>query len=135
VFKRRIIIERVLHTAALSHAGPLLIIAGLAALILVAAFPTVPAITAFSILTLGATNATLARLRNSPAIAAALLLHSATYASLYAQFIGATLHAAASTPPGVLAALPALDLAASIVPMAISLRRIAAALGQQFEPQ
>jgi hypothetical protein len=121
------------RAAALSHCGPPLIVAGLAALIFGVAVPAIPAITALSILTLGVTNATLARFRNSPAITAVLLLHSATYASLYALFIGAVLHPAVSTFPGALGAMPALDLAASIVPMAISLRRIATALGQQFE--
>ena len=123
------------RAATLSHLGAPLIAVGLALFILAIWLPAAPVVTAFSILTLGATNATIARFRNSPAITAALLLHSAIYASLYALFIGAILHAAVSTTPGALGAMPALDLAASIVPIAISLRRIATALGQQFEPQ
>ena len=120
------------RTVALTHAGPPLILAGLAALILVTAFPEVPAITALSILTLGATNATLDRFRNAPAITTALLLHAATYIAVYTLFIGATLYAAAT---GALGTLVALDLALSILPMAIAAQRVAIALRPQSEPQ
>ena len=119
------------YTAGISHSGAPLIIAGLAALILVAAIPTVPAMTALSILTLGATNATLDRAQRSPAILMTQLLHSATYGSLYALFLGATLHSAASAPNGELGAIAALDIAASVPPAALALRRVAAALRPQ----
>jgi hypothetical protein len=121
--------------AELSHSGPPLIFAGLAALILFAAIPKVPALTALSILTLGATNATLDRFRNSAAIVHALLLHAATYAGLYALFIGATLHAAAGTHGGALGSFQAVDVAASFLPTAVSIMQIAIALRRQFEPQ
>lgn len=121
--------------AEFSHSGPPLMIAGLAVLILVAAIPPVPAVTALSILTLGATNVTIDRFRNSPAIVHALLLHVATYASLYALFIGATLHMIAGSHGGSMGITEAADLAASIAVMAVSVRRVAVALRPHFEPQ
>jgi hypothetical protein len=119
----------------IAHSGPTLIIAGLAGLILVAAIPTIPAVTALSTLTLGATNALLDRFRNSQTIAGALLVHAAVYGSLYALFIGATLQGAATSPGGALGTPYAVDLAASLVPTAVALRRIAVALRRQSEPQ
>ena len=111
------------------------IVAGLIALMAVVILPTMPAVTAFSILALGATNATLDRFRLSQAISGVLLLHTTTYVMLYALFIGATLHTATSTPFGPSGPLPALDLAASVLPMSYALKRIVAALRQQFEHQ
>jgi hypothetical protein len=64
-----------------------------------------------------------------------LLLHAATYAGLYALFIGATQHAAAETRGGGMGFFQAADLVTSIAIMAVSLRRIAVALRRPFEPQ
>jgi len=127
--------QHVRRITSLSRSGPPLIVAGLVALMAVGIFPKIPAVTALSILMLGATNATLDRYHRSPAITMFLLLHTTIYVMLYALFVGATLHAAASTPSGITGPLAALDLAASLVPMGYSLKRIAAALRQQFEHQ
>jgi hypothetical protein len=123
------------RAAALFRSGPPLIIAGLGALILVMAIPTIPAITALSILMLGATNATLDRFRNSPSIVSALVLHTTTYCGLYALFVGATLNLVMTTHGGTLGVIAADDLTMSVIPMVVSLHRIAIALKQQFEPQ
>jgi hypothetical protein len=125
----------VVRAAAFSHSGAPLIVAGITALMTVAAFPTAPAVTALSIVMLGATNTTLDRYRHSQALTAALLLHTGAYASLYVLFVGATLHAAAATPSGALSTLPAVDLVTSAIPLAISVHRIVATFRQQLELQ
>jgi hypothetical protein len=93
--------------------------------------PAMPVVTAMAILALGATNATIARFARSPALIPVVLLHAATYATLYALFIGATLHAATGSTTGRLSAWSALDLVASTLPMAVALKRI----GQSFLKQ
>jgi len=80
-------------------------------------WPAAPAVTAFALVAMGATKATVERFRSLPALVPALGLHLAVYGSLYALFIGATLHCAARGDGGI--GYPtAIDLAASLGPAA-----------------
>jgi hypothetical protein len=115
--------------------APILIAVGLAMIVAAAWVPAMPVVTAMAILALGATDATLSRFRNTPAIVPILLMHAATYVGLYGLFIGATLHAAATASPGGLGIAAALDLAANSLPMAITLQRILSGLRQDLEPK
>jgi hypothetical protein len=100
----------------------LLIGAGLATLLASTWIPTLPVITALAVLALGATYATIARFRRSPALMPVLLLHAITYTALYGLFIGATFHAAASVGQSI-GVWHALDLVASALVMTITLQR------------
>jgi hypothetical protein len=115
--------------------GPLLIAVGLAGLVASAWLPGVPVVTSMAVLTLGATDATLARFRQSPALVSVTLLHAAVYLALYGMFIGATLHAAASGLPAALHARVALDLLTSTLPMAVAFRRVMGVLCLQGDAQ
>lgn len=110
--------------------APILIAAGLAMILAAAWVPAMPVVTAMAILTVGATEATLARFRGSPAVVPVLLMNVATYVSLYGLFIGATMHAAAAASPVGLGLWAALDLAASVLPMAVVLHRSAKTLSR-----
>ena len=79
----------------------------------------------------GATNATLARFQGSPALCPVLLLHAVTYLSLYALLIGATLHAAAAASTAGLGLGRSLDLAVSLLPMAVALQRMGGILSRR----
>jgi hypothetical protein len=107
-----------------SPSGAWQIAIGLAILISAAWFPIAPVVTAMAITALGATNATFARFQGSPALGPILLLHAVTYLSLYALLIGATLHAAAVASTAGLGVGRSLDLAVSLLPMAIALQRM-----------
>jgi hypothetical protein len=113
--------------------APLLIAAGLTGLLASILFPAVPVVTAMAVLTLGATNSTLARFRGSSALPTLMLAHAAVYLSLYVLLIGATLHAA--LPTLRLSVGTALDLVASILPMALAIRSVVGSLPPQFGPQ
>jgi hypothetical protein len=88
-----------------------------------------------AILALGATNAMLARFLGTPALCSVLLLHAATYLSLYALFLGATLHAAAAASTIGLDLWQSLDLAVSLLPMAVAAQRVTGALRQTLAPK
>jgi hypothetical protein len=121
------------HTARIVDSGTPLIGCGLAVLIAAAWISALPVVTGMAVLVLGATNATLSRFRDAPTAGPVLYLHTVTYVGLYALFIGAMLHAAASHPTSGLALVTSLDIAASSVPMAIALKRIAVSLRRQFD--
>ena len=111
-----------------SSSGVLLIAIGLAVLILAAWIPALPVVTAMAILTLGATDATLARFHGTRALRPVILLHVATYATLFALFIGATLHAVGAASTASLSRWMLFDLAVSALPMAVAAQRIVGAL-------
>lgn len=119
-------------SASRSSGGHWLIAVGLAILILAAWMPALPVVTAMAILTLGATDATLARFRGMAAMAP-VMLHAATYATLYALFVGATLHAANAASAAPLSGWTLFDLAASILPMGVAAQRIVGAVRQSRE--
>jgi hypothetical protein len=105
---------------------------GLALMILAAWLPIVPVVTGVAMIALGSTELTLARFRDAAVFVPALVLHAATYALLYALFVGAQLHTSHAAPLARISDLATLDLAISIVPMAIALRRIAGGLQQSL---
>ena len=103
--------------------GPALVAIGLAALIVVAVWPSIPATTAMALVALGATRATLAR-PHGPVV---VMLHTATYAMLYAVFFGAALHLMATrTGPDPWRAC---DLVVSVWPMTLAVTLSLAAFG------
>jgi hypothetical protein len=108
--------------------GPTAIATGLAILTAAILWPGVPVVTAMALAALGATSATLARFRGTAAILPIMLAHFAIYGSLYALFVGATLHAAASRSGPSLNVFTIVDLALSVFPLAIALERVWCAL-------
>jgi hypothetical protein len=112
--------------------APTLIGGGLAQMILAAWLPIVPVVTGIAMIALGSTELTLARFRDATVFVPALVLHATTYALLYALFVGAQIHTSQTAPLPRISDLATLDLVISIVPMAIAIRRISAALQQSF---
>jgi hypothetical protein len=120
------------HRSESSQLGPALIGAGLVSLLAVSRWPDAPVLTPLALITLGATQITLARFRGSASLVSVAIVHGAIYAGLYGVFVGAVLHTAMfSSTPGINASR-ALDLVASAVPMALALMRIATCLRQSF---
>jgi hypothetical protein len=112
--------------------GTALIAAGMVLLLAAVYLPRMPAVTAMALVALGATDVTLARFRGSPAIVPILVLHAVIYGGLYALFLGAVLDVATASSATSLGHPIAFDLAASTLPAAASLRRMATALRSQF---
>jgi len=102
--------------------GPAAIAWGLVLLVVSIWLPATPVMTALSLVAMGATDATLARFRGTQSLLPVLLLHIATYGSLYALFVGATLHAASRSGAGV-GTPAAADLVTSALLMAIAATR------------
>jgi hypothetical protein len=102
--------------------APLLIGFGLVILIVCCHWPA-PILAALGLIVLGTTLVTIDRFSTSPALPFILALHSLTYASLLALFIGALLHSANSFTP-----FHALDITASGVLIVIAVERILMAL-------
>jgi hypothetical protein len=101
---------------------------GLGLVVLIAGpwWPHAPFVTAMAIISLGATEITLARFRDKAALLPVAVLHGVAYTGLYGLFIGATLH----TSVAAISALATLDLIASVFPMAIALKRISSSVKQ-----
>lgn len=112
----------------LAAAGPRLIAVGLAILIAATWIPTLPVLTAMAILTLGATDSTVLRFHRSPALASVLILHAATYATLYALFVGAAFQLGFGAASPRISLVNVLDLFLSLLFLAAAARQIAAAL-------
>jgi hypothetical protein len=108
---------------------------GLIVLIAGAWWPNAPFVTAAAIISLGATEITLARFRNKSALLPVAVLHGVAYTGLYGLFIGASLHTHAATPSASASGLATLDLIASTFPMAIALKRIWSSLWQSNPSQ
>jgi hypothetical protein len=85
-----------------------------------------------AVLTFGATQVTLARFAGSPAFVPIVILHAVAYCCLYGLFIGATLHAAASAQSPTSHVWPTLDIAISMMPIALALQQLLSGLRQQF---
>ena len=94
--------------------------------------PSLPAVTAMSLVALGATDVTLKRFRGTPALLPIILLHAITYGGLYAMFLGATLHAATTSSVSALDMRSLLDLTVSTIPVAAGVRRIAIGLRSEL---
>src|SRR3954467_13955877 len=96
-----------------SPSGSALIGAGLAILFAATWWPDAPILTAVAVITLGATQLTLARFHGTPAFVPILALHAATYVSLYALFVCATLHAVTASSASGMSSWEVLDPAIS----------------------
>ena len=105
--------------------APRLIAAGLVLIAFSSWSPTLPAVTGMALVFLGATLATVEQFRASPVLLPILVAHAAVYGSLYALFVGATLHSASRTDACV-GWIVATDLGLSLWP-------IAAAVGQVLD--
>lgn len=114
--------------------APTLIGVGLALLIAASWWPGAPVVTAMSVITLGATIVTLARLRGTAALVPVMILHGTTYVGLYGLFIAATCRVASSASAGSVPCTVVLDVAASALPMGIALQRISTGLLQSIRP-
>ena len=112
--------------------GPTLIAAGMSILLLAIWSPSLPAVTAMSLVALGATDVTLSRFRGTPALLPIILLHAITYGGLYATFLGATLHAATQSSGAGVGIPTLLDLVASTIPAVAAVRRIAVGLRSEL---
>jgi hypothetical protein len=115
--------------------GPVWIMAGLVLIIAGTFCPTAPVVTAIALIALGTTEIIVSRQQKSPSPLLVVLVHGATYAMLYALFIGARLYTPHSAPASSLTLLTTLDLAASTLPMAIAARRILACLRASLLPR
>ena len=98
---------------------------GQATLIAAMLWPGLPAVSAMALVTLGATDVTLARFPRSAAMLPILVCHAAVYGGLYAIFVGATLDAAASREGAAhqLNYIFGVDLALSIIPIGMAVER------------
>jgi hypothetical protein len=106
---------------------------GLGVLILNAWSSAVPVVTAMSLVALGATTITVERYRGKWLREVVVALNLAMYCGLYAIFFGATLHRAAAQVDHRLGVFAAIDLAASMCPMAVAFVRTCSAL-RPYEP-
>jgi hypothetical protein len=109
-------------------AGQAPIALGLTALLAAVLVPAMPAVTAMAIVTVGATQATIGRFRQSSARPTIMLLHAAVYFSLYAAFVCAVLYTPAATSVHALSLRTVFDLAGSVLPMAIALQAVVGGL-------
>lgn len=114
--------------------APALIGIGLAVLVTAAWWPNALVLTAMAIITLGASDSTISRFRDTPSFVPLLLLHGTTYGALYVLFLGATLNAASSATSVRAPSWLMLDFAASAFPVSLAMRRIATAVRQSITP-
>jgi hypothetical protein len=126
----RALLQFRLRTPAETSGAPLIAL-GLAVLLASTWIPIAPVLTAMAILALGATNITLARFHGSPALYPVLLLHAGTYLTLYALFLGASLHATAAASTAGPDLWQVFDLAVSIIPMAAAAQRMGGMLSRR----
>lgn len=101
---------------------------GLAIQIAATWWPAAPVVTAMSLVALGATALTIARVCRHWAAAFVLALHLTIYVGLYLLFVGALCHAATAGPRPGWHSWQMLDLGLSIWPMALALRWALAAI-------
>ena len=110
--------------------GPAFIGVGLILLVATAVWPQLPSVSAMALIALGATDATVERLRRHASFTPWLILHCLAYSSLYALFFCASL-AKADIGSSAASYLYVLDLFASTLPMTVALRSILVAFRQQ----
>jgi hypothetical protein len=115
--------------------GPLFIAVGLGVLLAAAWLPTLPVISSMALLAIGATRATLARFRGTPALLPVMLVHLAAYGGLYALYIGATFHEAATGDAPGLGLFQAADITASALLMGIVMAHTLSDLRPQLGPK
>jgi hypothetical protein len=115
--------------------GETLIGVGLTIFIAAGWWPNAPVVTVMAIIALGATEATISRFRGLAAALPVVVLHGVTYVLLYVLFIGARLHGAAAASEAGISGFAALDLTASLVPMALALKHVSSCLRQSIMPR
>jgi hypothetical protein len=115
--------------------GTTLISAGLITLIALTFWPRAPIVSTVAIITLGATEVTLARFRGTAILIPVAMLHGTTYAGIYAILVGAALHSASASSAAAIGIWTALDLAASVLPMTVALQHIFICLRQSTMPR
>ena len=108
---------------------------GLAMLIVAVWWTGAPIVTAVAIVSLGATEATLTRFRNTTALLPITIVHGATYAGLYGLFVSATLQAAGTTSAASGPYAVVLDIAASVLPMGLAVQHISNGLLRPSRPR
>lgn len=101
---------------------------GLALLLLGSFSPNAPIVTGLAIIATGATEATALRTRLSASTVPLMLIHGTTYATLYALFVGARLHAALAAPGTGASNFAVFDVAVSILPMVFAARQFSSSL-------
>jgi hypothetical protein len=114
----------VLRALADQCSGPVSIAAGLPILAAAMLWPVVPAVTAMALVALGATSATLTRFRGRDFVLPVVLAHVVIYGTLYALFVGATLHASDARHGGSLGFIATVDLVLSLGPLAIAVDQV-----------
>ena len=107
--------------------APALIAVGFAVLLASTWWTQAPVVTAMALVALGATSATTALRRTATTTSVVTAVHLFIYLNLYFLFVGAVCHAA--TLAGGVTFLSGLDFGASVVPMAIMVRRSLAVIG------
>jgi prolipoprotein diacylglyceryltransferase len=108
--------------------GPGVIGAGIAMMIFASCCQGAAILTAVALITLGATQVTLARHRDTALLLPITILHLATYATLYALFLGATIHAANTNADRGIQWFVVLDVATSLVPLGLAAQRVSTRL-------
>ena len=108
--------------------APALIASGLVVLVAQLCWPALPVATSVSLIALGATIATIARLRGRASLCCCAAIHFFVYASLYLLIIGAICNAAARGPSGGLTLSQTIDLGLSTGVMAFVARTCVAAI-------
>jgi hypothetical protein len=126
--------QQSLFTSPGSSHGPTLIGAGLLLLLASTYCHGVPIVTAVALISLGATEVMIARPCAHARLVPITILHAATYATLYALFLGATLHASTATSTATRWPVT-LDIAASLLPMLLAAKRICTHLFRTIESQ
>ncbi len=103
--------------------GTLQIAVGLVALTASAYVPALPVLSAMALVAAGATAALCTRLAYSQHAALAIAAHLCVYVSLYSIFVGAVIHEALSGAQKGIAGLWMIDFGASVVLIAMALRK------------
>jgi hypothetical protein len=111
-----------------NHAAQGCIALGLAMLIVATWWPALPVVTAYAIIALGATLATIHRFGGAAALPVVAMMHLVVYGSLYFLFVGAVWHAATRGAQDELVSVHTIDFGFSAVVMAIVVRRSLAAI-------
>jgi hypothetical protein len=109
-----------------ADSAPTQMLIGMHVLLAGAWWPDAPVASAMALIALGATGATIERVRSMSASHYITVVHLFVYLNLYLLFVGAVCHA--SVDGGGIRLASGLDLAISVIPMALVVRRSLAAM-------
>jgi hypothetical protein len=110
--------------------NPRLIAIGLGVLLIAVYWPATPVVSAMALIALGATGATVPRMLGLSTAMLLLIVHLFVYSSLYLLMFGSVCHSARSGMPQAGLSLTLIDVALSLWPMSLAVRRVLAAIGQ-----